>query len=315
MDKWYYVEGGQQNGPISREELVNLLKVGRLDAGTTQVWKEGMANWARAIELPELMANVSASGGVPGDMLGQDIYAPPEANPVQVGAGGSGAVLELPSQPFPLDISLVISRGVALLHSRFGVALGGVIVYLALYFGSSFGLEIIALPFAERAPSQYLLIKLVSFVIGSAISAFLTLGLVRLFINLVRGDDTSVGDLFVEGGKLVRGFFASLLFGIAVGFGFLLLIVPGIYLFARFGFFYYAIVDKDLGIGASYSYSSELTRGNLLMLAVLGFILFVINGLGFVTCIGWLWTIPATAAVWTAAYFYLHGGEGALRVP
>jgi len=42
--KWYYVENGNQAGPVEEAELGQLLQSRRL-AGDTLVWHEGMANW------------------------------------------------------------------------------------------------------------------------------------------------------------------------------------------------------------------------------------------------------------------------------
>ena len=41
---WYYVENGQQAGPVSDSQVENLLKAGRI-APSTLVWHEGMDGW------------------------------------------------------------------------------------------------------------------------------------------------------------------------------------------------------------------------------------------------------------------------------
>lgn len=42
--KWYYVENGQQAGPVEETEFPQLVRIGKLRADTL-VWREGMANW------------------------------------------------------------------------------------------------------------------------------------------------------------------------------------------------------------------------------------------------------------------------------
>lgn len=42
--KWYYVENGQQAGPVEDTEFPPLARAGKLRADTL-VWREGMANW------------------------------------------------------------------------------------------------------------------------------------------------------------------------------------------------------------------------------------------------------------------------------
>ncbi|MEM1442018.1 MAG: CD225/dispanin family protein [Verrucomicrobiota bacterium] len=42
--EWYYASNGQQNGPISQEELISLFKNGQVQASDL-VWNETMADW------------------------------------------------------------------------------------------------------------------------------------------------------------------------------------------------------------------------------------------------------------------------------
>jgi len=42
---WYYVDAGQQAGPVDDAQLEELLRSGRIQ-NDTLVWQEGMANWA-----------------------------------------------------------------------------------------------------------------------------------------------------------------------------------------------------------------------------------------------------------------------------
>ncbi len=49
---WYYMEGGSQQGPVTREELLEGL-ARRLPPGTL-VWRDGMTGWLPAEQVPEL---------------------------------------------------------------------------------------------------------------------------------------------------------------------------------------------------------------------------------------------------------------------
>jgi uncharacterized membrane protein len=50
MSDWYYAENNEQRGPVLESELKGLL-AGKLPADTL-VWKEGMANWTAAAQVP-----------------------------------------------------------------------------------------------------------------------------------------------------------------------------------------------------------------------------------------------------------------------
>ena len=60
--KWYYVENGQQAGPVEEAQLGELIQSGKL-RGDTLVWHEGMGAWQpfSAVFPPEFAAAVGAT--------------------------------------------------------------------------------------------------------------------------------------------------------------------------------------------------------------------------------------------------------------
>jgi len=77
MKLWYYCKGEQKSGPVEQQELIELLKSGKLKPDT-YVWSEGMEEWvmARTVEplnaaafgtpppLPKSEKRVGSSGNV-----------------------------------------------------------------------------------------------------------------------------------------------------------------------------------------------------------------------------------------------------------
>ena len=62
---WFVARGETHQGPISSADLRRLLSIGEIGPGSL-VWKEGMANWAPASEMPELRLKAAAgSSGSP----------------------------------------------------------------------------------------------------------------------------------------------------------------------------------------------------------------------------------------------------------
>jgi len=55
---WYYAKDGLQAGPIAQDELQGYFRDNRL-ALDTNVWRDGMAHWMPANQVPDLMAGVS----------------------------------------------------------------------------------------------------------------------------------------------------------------------------------------------------------------------------------------------------------------
>jgi hypothetical protein len=59
MAQWYYSKGGEQKGPVEQQELQRLLSTGEVQP-TDLVWRDGLANWQAASQVPELGAVASA---------------------------------------------------------------------------------------------------------------------------------------------------------------------------------------------------------------------------------------------------------------
>jgi uncharacterized membrane protein YhaH (DUF805 family) len=73
--EWFYLEAGQQGGPVSLDELLTLLRT-RLPRGTL-VWRDGLADWLAAESLPELAVKPAPPSS----------SAPPPPLPVHVAHG------------------------------------------------------------------------------------------------------------------------------------------------------------------------------------------------------------------------------------
>jgi hypothetical protein len=61
-NNWYYAMGGQQQGPVPLDHLKHWLTTGQLQS-TELVWREGMANWMPANQVPELRGFAPAMTG------------------------------------------------------------------------------------------------------------------------------------------------------------------------------------------------------------------------------------------------------------
>jgi uncharacterized membrane protein len=154
----------------------------------------------------------------------------------------------------------------------------------------------------------------VSNLISHLVAIFLTLGLVRFGLNLISGKPAEISMIFGEGRLLLRGFFASILYGLIVGVGLILFIVPGIYWALKYGQYQTAIVDRDLGILDSFRYSAKITENNKMALLGLGILCFLINIGGMIAlCVGLLFTVPLTWLAWLLGYRWLQRGPAALR--
>jgi hypothetical protein len=146
--------------------------------------------------------------------------------------------------------------------------------------------------------------------------------------------DLSVSETFGKvRPKLGTIIVAGILLALAIAIGFLLLIVPGLYLLTIWIAVIPAIVLEDRGIGEAIGRSRELVRGNgwnvfgvivLTFLILLG--LGIVIGLALLPLEDWLGSLvqqlvwntivtPFVVAVWTLVYYRLKGREETETAP
>jgi uncharacterized membrane protein len=101
---------------------------------------------------------------------------------------------------------------------------------------------------------------------------------------------------------------ASILLGLAIGIGIILLIVPGIIFALMYMFATFVVIDRELGPIKALEESSRLTRGHRWKL--LGFLLMLVlvNLLGLIALVvGLLVSIPVSSLAFAHAYRVLGG--------
>ncbi len=131
----------------------------------------------------------------------------------------------------------------------------------------------------------------------------LDIGLIKIALKLVGHQKPLLDDLYDHYPLFWKYLGASLLSGLIVMGGLILLIVPGIIFAVRLQFTTYLIVDKNLGPVEAIKKSWDLTRGSVWNLFLLDIMLGLINVLGALALgIGLLWTIPTTSIAATHVY-------------
>ena len=147
------------------------------------------------------------------------------------------------------------------------------------------------------------LASFVLFIIFWLISMIAELGLVKISLKFVDKKKPSFSDLFSESSLVLRFIGATFLYFIIVAAGLILLIVPGVIWAVQFGYYKYAIVDKNAGVLESLQTSSKATKGNRRNIFKLNLLFLLINLLGVVALlIGLFVSIPTTIVA--SAYVY-----------
>lgn len=188
-----------------------------------------------------------------------------------------------------LQIGRAISNGARRSLSPVGIALMILtFLYVGIFTSSVNTLVVRALPPAVQQESQLGLTLPLSSAVAAALAlAALVFGMAiyiaaaRAFTRQGADSGTVTGSLFSRriGRALLTAVGANLVVGIATFVGFVLLVVPGIFLMVSFAFVVFAIAVEDRRLVGSLRRSWALARGNRWRLAGLLLLVGVVTGL------------------------------------
>ena len=126
--------------------------------------------------------------------------------------------------------------------------------------------------------------------------------LIRGALHEIDGNKPAIGSFF-QFGNVASIIIASILVGIMVGIGFVLLIIPGIVLAFLTWWTLQFVIDRNEDAITAIKSSFKAISANAGPLFLLALALFGINVLGLIAClVGLLVTIPVTIIASTYAY-------------
>jgi len=144
------------------------------------------------------------------------------------------------------------------------------------------------------------------FIIGIAfwlLNVLLELGYFKIVLKLIAGEKPTYRQLYEHYPLFLNFLLASILMGLIILGGFILLILPGIYLAVRLQFVPILVADKGLAPIDAIKAGWELTRGKWMKVFVFDLLLIGLNILGALALlVGLLVTIPMSSV--SFAYFY-----------
>ena len=157
---------------------------------------------------------------------------------------------------------------------------------------------------AIDVPLLVVLIALASFVVNMVVS----IGLIRFSLRFCDNEKGKFSDLFAHFNLFFKYFFASILYGLIILGGTMLLVIPGIIWAIKFQFYGYLIVEGSGPIEALKK-SWAITAGSKWNLFLFGLLLGLVNLLGLICLfIGLLVTIPITMVAIASVYRKLLAG-------
>jgi len=137
------------------------------------------------------------------------------------------------------------------------------------------------------------------------VTMIIHLGFVKISLKFRDGEAVEFANLFDSFNVLGQFIIAGVLVGLAIAFGMIFLVFPGIIIAIRFCLAGYTIYDEKRGPIEAIQRSIELTRGYGLDLFLFGMLLFGINLLGII-CLGIGVFVSGPVTLLAVAYIYRH---------
>lgn len=153
-------------------------------------------------------------------------------------------------------------------------------------------------------------------VISIILSMLVSIGAMKITLDFVDGKKGDLKDLYLQYPLALKYIGVSILQGLIVLAGFILLIIPGIYLSVKLSFASYVVVDKKAGPVDAIKASYNMTKGNWWNLAFLGIVSVLITIAGALALlVGLFVAIPVVMLAYAYVYRKLSGGMGVVPAP
>ena len=133
-------------------------------------------------------------------------------------------------------------------------------------------------------------------------------GIVVMCLKHLQGQQVAFGDLFSAFNKTLPLVLAAILINIMVMLGFILLIIPGIYLSICYILVVPLIIDRDLGVWQAMEASRKAITKSWFSVFGMYFVLMLIMLVSMIPFgIGLLWTMPLMAVAFMMMYKKMFG--------
>ena len=233
-----------------------------------------------------------------------DPYRAPQSNVAETSSEQLGGSIENTLGGYAeLDIGDVFSEAWDKTKGIKGYVIGGAILLYPAAFGVS---SIVNLQFG-LGWQQIIIGSFVSQLVFMIMFYPFLAGVFLLGLRQSVGRPVSFGQQFRQYGMMLPILGIAIVQTIASLIGFILLILPGIYVAIALGLAIPLKVEKQLGVVESLTTSVQLVNKKFLNVAVLAIVASLVASFSFITIIGWIWAIPWMLMVFAITYRQLAG--------
>ena len=306
----YKIIGGDQKeyGPVTADQLRAWITEGRVN-GLTSIWVEGATEWKPLSTFPEFAPLLA--------------FQPPVLRPPTAYGAQPGLPPDIFTRDYDLDIGRCVSDAWNLLKTNFGLVFGGVAIFMLIQ---------IVISVLAQIPIVGLVFTVGNFIISGPLMG----GVYYFLLKAIRRQPADIGDVFagfrLAFVQLFLGYIvAALLTGLAalpgaaimgvpifmmvrhhaveagpmlVAFlGFIVAIIPMIYLGIGWMFSLPLIIDKQMAFWPAMSASRQMVNKHWWLVFGLMVVCGLINLAGFAACcVGIFFSLPIVFGAMMYAY-------------
>ncbi|MBY6191050.1 DUF975 family protein [Microbulbifer agarilyticus] len=241
-----------------------------------------------------------------------DIYNAPQADLSgdQEPSGGNGSIPKALAGDYQVAIGETLSEAWAKTSGRKGTVWLGVLLYFVAYIAITVVASLITGQSMTNPDANQGLGAILSQVIIVAASAPLGAGLMMIGIKIARDEQVSGTEVFAHFDKTLPLAAGMILMYLLVVLGFILLILPGIYLMIGYIFMMPLIVDKNLGPWQALEVSRKAVTKHWFPIFGFMIVLCLLYFAGFLALlIGLIWAIPTLGIAYGILYRNMFGGH------
>ncbi len=209
------------------------------------------------------------------------------------------------------EIGDIFNYSLKVWKENLGILIGATLLVFSLAFGLAFFQSIVEsmLKGIDQRPTAASSIFALFFtILSNVFQAFIGIGNLQLMLALLRRQPASIGMLFSGGERLLPTIGVSILLGLAITMGFLLLIIPGIIVILFYWPSYYLVIDRRTPVMQSFAVARIITKGNEVTFFVMGLLAFAIFLVGALAlCVGIFAAQPLALLMFVCAYLMMSG--------
>jgi len=187
--------------------------------------------------------------------------------------------------------------------NKYFANVGTVLLIILVAFAAQILVQVLEIVVSSLA------LKAILGIIGLVVSAAVSIGIYRAALMITAGVTPTVSSAFTYD-RWGEWIVFSIVYGLMVGIGLVLCIIPGLFVLAFFGMAPYFFIDRGMSLGDAFTASREAAGRGFALPVVLSVI---VGALGFIACgIGALVTAPAA---YIAVAFLYRGATNQVAAP